>query len=150
MAGEKKPKAKKAKQTTRVVVEDESQEGQKKRKRGASPGPAKKGKPGNSPAKKGKPQGKRPRNEQTETEVRQHHSVNNTGTHTSSFVSSGSITQDGAGQGKTSRFSKRMEKEEKMITAAVFGSPDAKPKKNKPSDQVHFYPFDPCHTCRRA
>ena len=31
-----------------------------------------------------------------------------------------------------------MEKEEKMITAAVFGSPDAKPKKNKPSDQVHF------------
>ncbi len=73
-AGEKKTKLKKVKQTTRVVVEDESQEGKKKRKRGASPGPAKKGKPGNSPAKKGKPQGKRPRNEQAETGVRQHHS----------------------------------------------------------------------------
>jgi hypothetical protein len=35
-----------------------------------------------------------------------------------------------------SRFSKRKEKEERMITTAVFGDQDAKPKKNKPSDQV--------------
>jgi hypothetical protein len=65
----KKKKAKRVKPTTRVVVEDEAQEeGNKKRKRGASPGPARKSKPGNSPGRK--PQGKRPRNnDQADAEV---------------------------------------------------------------------------------
>jgi hypothetical protein len=45
--------------------------------------------------------------------------------------------QDAEGQAKVSRFSKRKQKEEKMISAAVFGDADkAKPKKHKPSEQV--------------
>jgi hypothetical protein len=46
------------------------------------------------------------------------------------------VVQDGEGRAKVSRFSKRKEKEERMITTAVFGDQDVKPKKNKPSDQV--------------